>query len=46
MPSPAPQALPHPADDARELIDAVLARLDSADRVLGELCSALLASPP
>jgi hypothetical protein len=42
----APQALPDLVEDTRELIDAVLARLDQADRVLGELCSQLLEPPP
>ncbi|HEY4144071.1 hypothetical protein [Pinirhizobacter sp.] len=46
MQAPAPQALPEPVDDARELIDAVLVRLDRADRVLGELCSQLLVPTP
>jgi hypothetical protein len=46
MPSLAPQAMPDPADDTRELIDAVLARLDKADQVLAELCSQMLAPPP
>lgn len=46
MQAPVPQALPDLVDDTRELIDAVLARLDQADRVLGELCSHLLAAPP
>jgi hypothetical protein len=46
MQAPAPQALPDLVDNTRELIDVVLARLDRADRVLGELCSQLLAPPP
>jgi len=46
MQAPAPQDLPDLVDDTRELINAVLARLDRADSVLGELCSQLLAPLP